>query len=550
LIAQTVKEYSNIQKEYLNDYLIKVLNLKKGVEDNFYNFFNLFFKDRENNFSKIFKSLEKNNIFNEENNIIEDRAKIFSYIKNLIKIISLALYDIRSIIEKLDVALKIKKDVFNYPPHFIYPESDIDEIKMKLGSRSYLTVNHSSLGKYTPIGIVRSMDLNQRFLGTVSLRDFCNLEEINLSSYFQVISIIDHHKTRLSTSTPSVTIVGDAQATNTLVGEIALLINDKYSMHQMSEKKVKEMLKLRSLKSSVYYRLLNKKNIIERKDEYYIHPQREYIEYLHFLYGILDDTDLLSKVTLRDVEVIVQLLNRMKSIFLKKDVEIISINDVRKDENYPKNLAKKILQNKDMYSLYKTVYAYREKEIINNIKNCITKNKTDIFSDVKEQNKCVRISQTKLFEKNINFFKQKANLLRKKFIEMATKINSQRLEYDLHMHMISTIKSASDVYKGLDLTYKHLDELWIWTSNTELANEHLKSFLTAFSKSDVVLENVKFVEFLSKDNEAYKQAFDESFLKVDQKVVSKNLNMAVIYYTAGSINSRKAMISPYLPNIE
>jgi hypothetical protein len=256
------------------------------------------------------------------------------------------------------------------------------------------------------------------------------------------------------------------------------------------------------------------------------------------------------KVTLRDVEVVVKLLNRMKSISLKKDVEIISLNDVRKDENYPKNLAKKILQNKDMYSLYKTVYAYREKEIINNIKNCITKNKIDIFSDVKEQNKCVRISQTKLFEKNINFFKQKANLLRKKFIEMASKINSQRSEIDLHMHMISTIKSASDVYKGLDLKYKHLDELWIWIADTELASEHLKSFLTAFSKSNVIEENLKLVEFLSKDNEMFKQAFDESFLKVDQKIFNQNLNMAVIYYTAGSINSRKAMISPYLPNIE
>jgi hypothetical protein len=89
-----------------------------------------------------------------------------------------------------------------------------------------------------------------------------------------------------------------------------------------------------------------------------------------------------------------------------------------------------------------------------------------------------------------------------------------------------------------------------WIADTELASEHLKSFLTAFSTSNVIVENVKSVEFLSEDNEFYKQAFDESFLKVDQKAALKNLNMVIIYYTAGSINSRKAMISPYLPNIE
>ncbi|NGX56174.1 MAG: hypothetical protein K1060chlam5_00411 [Candidatus Anoxychlamydiales bacterium] len=551
--CEPAQEYSEKQKLYLNDYLEKVIGVKKGLKATFEEFSQTLFNHKVlafQDFHKIFSILKKSKIFDKKGKIIENRPKIFSYLEDLIKNLTLALQSIRSYIEKLDIALKIKNKVFNYPPHFIYPDSDVEEIKMKLGSRSYLTVNLSHNNKHTPIGIVRSMDLNQRFLGTVSLRDFCNLDEIKLPSYFQVISIIDHHKTKLNTYTPSVTIIGDAQATNTLTAEIAININDKYSMHQMSVKKVKEMLKTKNLKSSVYFRLLNKKNIIERKDNFFIHPQREYIEYLHFLYGILDDTDLLMKVTTRDVEVVAKILNRMKSIALKKDVEIISLNNIKKDKNYSKNAANKILKNKDMYSLYKTVYVYREKEIIKEIKSCISNKPANIFSDVKEQNGCVRISQTKMFEKNIKYYKQKKNLLRKKWIEIATRINREKPELDLHMHMISTIKSASEVFKGLDLKYKHFDELWIWTADTELASEHLKSFLTSFSKSKELENNNLYVEFLGKNSEIFEKAFTESFLDIDKKILNKNLNMAVLYYNAGSINSRKAMISPYLPNIE
>ncbi len=54
-------------------------------------------------------------------------------------------------------------------------------------------------GKLIPLGVVHSHDLHQTILGTVTLRDFCNREETKIPSYFEVISVIDHHKSNLQT---------------------------------------------------------------------------------------------------------------------------------------------------------------------------------------------------------------------------------------------------------------------------------------------------------------------------------------------------------------
>ena len=117
------------------------------------------------------------------------------------------------------------------------------------------------------------------------------------------------------------------------------------------------------------------------------------------------------------------------------------------------------------------------------------------------------------------------------------------------MHMISTIRGATDVFEGKKIIYKHKDELWIWIPETEIAIEHLKSFLLSFSKSDRLIGNEVSCEFLGSNASTLEQIFQESFLDIPMKKVKKNMDMAVIYYNAGTINSRKAMISPYLPSI-
>ena len=51
---------------------------------------------------------------------------------------------------------------------------------------------------------------------------------------------------------------------------------------------------------------------------YFVHPYREYTDYFLCLWAILDDTDLLTKITDRDIFVINKLLERLQSLTFPK----------------------------------------------------------------------------------------------------------------------------------------------------------------------------------------------------------------------------------------
>jgi hypothetical protein len=120
---------------------------------------------------------------------------------------------------------------------------------------------------------------------------------------------------------------------------------------------------------------------------------------------------------------------------------------------------------------------------------------------------------------------------------------------DFHLHMVSTIAGAEDLFAGTVDKYPHQDEIWIWIPDVEQAIVHLKSFLTAFKASPAAVSNEWEVEFLGDNAAMLKECFEESFLRVPYHIVKKNLPIAVMRYKAGTINSRKAMISPYLPKL-
>lgn len=117
--------------------------------------------------------------------------------------------------------------------------------------------------------------------------------------------------------------------------------------------------------------------------------------------------------------------------------------------------------------------------------------------------------------------------------------------------MISTIAGAEDLYAGTEGNYKHQDELWIWIPFTEQSIEHLKVFLNAFRSSPQIQKNAISVEFFGEKAKEYEQIFTESFSEVPKKIITGKgmLPIAVLKYKAGLINSRKAMISPYLPKL-
>ncbi len=555
------KEFTDRQRKYVQDYLIKVLGVQKGLDSTLEGFAkgmkNLGLFDFQE-FVTLIESLHKSPLFDRSGFLVENRPRIFHFLEKIIGGLDKAIQSVRSFVERLDVALNIKTRVFGDLPQHVSYRADVDEIKSKMGDYPYLTVTMTDKdGKLIPLGIVNAHDLHKPLLGTVTLRDFCNREETKIPSYFEVISVIDHHKSNLQTSSTPLVFITDSQSSNVICAELAFKVNDRFSTGGMGREKIeKQIVSLsKDLSESENKRrmkhLLQRQLASEEKNSFFIDPTRECVEYLHFLYGILDDTDLLTKVSQRDVECVVQLVNRLKSLMLQKEVEVIALDDIPRDKEFVRKAATRIVQNSDVYSLYRKIYLAKEDAIEENMLLCAKRQPSTLFIDTKEQNGCARVGQTKMFSRNYSTFAKHVEPLRKCWYDNALDFYRERKEVDLHLQMISTVAGAEDLFAGTEGEYKHKDELWIWIPFTEQSIEHLKVFLNAFRSSPQVQKDGLSAEFFGDSAKDYEQIFTESFLSVPKKVISgkKALPIAILKYKAGLVNSRKAMISPYLPKL-
>jgi len=558
--CQPASEFTEKQQRYMEGYLRKVLNVEKGMEATFAEFAeamkNLGLTDFASSLDHI-KGLEKSNLFGKQGNLIEDRPKIFHHLEEIIAQLDRAIQSVRLYTERFKVALDIKTNVFGYLPQVVSFRADIDELRSKMGNYHYLTVTSADEeGRMIPLGVVRSRDLHQPILGTVTLRDFCNRDETKIPSYFEVISVIDHHKCSLVTQGAPVVHISDAQSSNTMVAELAFAINDRYSTGGMEKKEIEAGIKKvqkdlsKPENNRIMRRLLSR--LQASQNPYSVDPLREFIEYLHFLYAILDDTDLLTKVTRRDVVVVASILNRLKSLMDGEEVEIISFDDLKQDETFVHRAATRILKHRDMYSLYRKIYIAKEQLVEENLSLCAKGKESSIFVDTKLQNGCARVGQTKMFANNFAAFETHADALRKMWIQESKSFFAGRREYDLYMQMISTVAGAEDLYTGSDAQYNHTDELWVWIPMTEQSIEHLKTFLNEFRVSGQITERESEIEVEFRGSGASELAkiFAESFPLNPHQIVEKKGkedSLAIVRFPAGIINSRKAMISPYLP---
>ena len=561
--AEPIKEFTEKQRDDLNSSLIKVLHIPKGLESTFEEFAHcmrdLGLSEFEA-FINLIESLQTSALFDSKGRLQENRPTLFKHLEKIIKELNLAIASMRKYVDSIDVGFNIKTKVFGYLPQMISYRAEIEELRRKMDGYPYLTVTFPDKdGGSIPLGIVQSAELYKTYLGTVTLRDFCNREEMKIPSYLEVISVIDHHKSSLITTLPPVAYIGDAQSCNVIVAELAFKINDQFSTGGMDLNDIQDQIKevhqdlAMPSQKRILQRLLQRLLIAERKEGYFIDPIREFIEYIHFLHAIFDDTDLLSKLSTRDVLCVASLINRIKSLLLRKEVEIISFDDLPRDEAFAERGATRILQHPDVYSLYRRIYISKEKAVEESIKLCAQGKPSTIFSDTKEQNKCAHISQTKMFSPNFKLFTKHLESLRAHWYQEALESYQEQPEIDLYIHMISTIHSAEDLYAGTKGKYEHKDELWFWIPSTEEGIEHLKNFLDAFSTASVVVSGHKEmeVEFLGENAEELEEIFEESFLPIPRMKTKqksgKSLPLAILHFKAGSINSRKAMVSPYLP---
>jgi len=550
------QEFTVRQAELVEDYLLKVLGVKQGLKCTFAEFAKAMARLSVFDFQEFISLIDAESVFDKKGKLIENRTLLFGYLAKVIGALENAIYSVRRYVDKLDVALQVKSKVFGLMPHHVNYRADLEEIRAKIDGFPYLTVTASDKeGKPFPIGVIHATDLFKTSLGTVTVRDFSNREETKIPPYLDVISIIDHHKTQLSTLQPPVAWITDSQSSNTMVAELSFKITDLYSTGGMTlgkiEQQIKEVQKNLHSPSNkrILQRLLQKYLVAGRKEPYFVSVQREIIEYFHFIYAILDDTDLLTKISVRDIECVAELINRLKSLTTGKEVEVIDFDDIRRDEHFKKNAAKRVLQNDDMYSLYRNIYLSKGKTIEENLRLAAEGKPSHAFADTKEQNGCCRVGQTKLLGKIFPAFEKYSKRIRQQWLSQSKLAHEKKPDIDLHLHMISTIPGAEELYAGKLEKYSHKDELWIWIPSTETAVEHLKNFLSSFRSSPQVVDSPMEVEFLGENAKELKRIFEESFKPVPFKIVKEALPIAVLKFKAGMINSRKALISPYLPRL-
>lgn len=559
--AAPARDFNEKQKKLLDDFFFKVLDNKFGFQGTFGDLNkaldHLSLRGMLSLQRKV-EDLPASPIFDSAGSLKENRPEIFNYLKELIRHLDEAIFEARVYVERLDVVCSIKQKVLGRSSTYLTLSSDVDEIREKMENHDFLTVvTHDGDNVLFPLGVVRAKDLRENGLGTVSWRDFSNFEEVRMAPYLEVISVVDHHKSALKTPSVSTMIVGDAQSCNVIIAEQTFLLNDRYSLGGMNKEQIEKQIQEISTSPTtlngtrILQRLLQRRIASEASSSYFIHPSREFSEYLFFLHAILDDTDLLSKVSFRDLACVVQLLNRLKSLSNAREVEVISLDDIPVDSKYLKAAAQRILQQPDMYSLYSKIYELREAEIESDLAAFLQNKTENLFIDTKEQNGCARIGQVKLFSSNIPFFLQHAGEIRKKWAEKAALVNKEKPEIDLCLQMISTIASAAEMYKNQRDAYSHQDELWFWIPLARQGYLHLTDFLAGFQQAIKDFQDTLSLEFIGATTPELIKIFDFYFPNTPKKHSSPQENnlVTILRFKPGSLNSRKAMISPYLPRL-
>ena len=389
--AQMVVALPDSKRRYLDDFVKKICKTEAGLKSSFSSFIanvNDFIKIGILCDDKILQLCAIHKLMKEDI-LTEDRKIIFHFINDITAKWYNKQQEFQQFLEKFRTAIAIKEEVFGNSPQKISPRCDVSEMLSKIAGYHHLTVVDDD---GFPLGIVHASDIKGKILGTATLRDFCNSDEIGVPEYVELVSVIDHHSATLRSNNPPVITSSDAQSSNTMLAELSFKINDKYSTRGLDKATIDEAISHEKNPFILTNLWRYKGALANCSNSFFIAKEREILEYLHFLYAILDDTDLLSKVSKRDVDVVVELLNRLKTLVCKMETLVIQTKDLN-----AKEFSLELLRNEDLYSIYKKVYDFRKTMVDQQIEDCKNGKNLDLYADTKQLYRCCRVGQTKLF---------------------------------------------------------------------------------------------------------------------------------------------------------
>ena len=550
-------EFTSVHRRSLDKFLKEVIEVKNGYSSSYEELITALgenFGFRE--LKEELVSLVKKPFFNSEGFVIDDREKIFGELEKVITAQKESYKKLLRKFDTLEIALKIKQKVLEYDPNYISHLSELEQIQKQVGDYTHLTVNYKEGEFLFPLGVVHAMDLNRKFLATASWNDFSNPTETDSRAEIEIISYIDHHKSEVRTNKPAMGIVMDAQSSNSIYANLLMEINDQYATAEMTLEQIEQAIQTVSQELQypsqlrILSRLLKYKDayLQNQKNPYYISKDREILEYMQCLFAILDDTDLLTKVSAYDVETMKDLINRLKSLMLAKVVEVVNFDDLEKnDPQFVKKAAKKLLQTQDLYSLYSIIYKAKEEAIEEMIYETIQGVDTPFFQDTKFLSGYASVGQFKHFIRNAATVEKKSSELRKIWTRHAKHHHRENPDSRLFIFMVSTISSAEELFADNVQNPTYQDELWIWCpEGCAVSEAHLKRFLSGFTQSAVMEHEDLEIHFYGKAEElerACETVLIRPYKVVRHKAESPSL---VLKVPQKKVVSRKAQIAPYL----
>lgn len=512
-------------KRLVDDYLRCVLELADGMNSTYRELLiqlDRRFESRFENFLAECQALLAASFYDGAGLMMADRAHATCALERVVHALEVALETVRGATDQLSHLMKIKEIVLKTPHAFVTLKSDVDEMRSKIDHFDHLTVVvQERADKFFPIGVVHADDLHQPVLGTATFRDFSNPEETKMASYIEAISIVDHHKMHIQTTTAPTLLIGDVQSSNTLVAEQALKVNSQYGGKECS------------------------------KDfGYFVDTRRELSEYFSYIYGILDDTDLLTKASRRDVICMKDLLDRIHMLINGKKSSV-SFEGIPNDLTFAKKAAKVLVGTQDLHSIYESVYTFREGEVERALLAASRHETSTLFADTKEQNGCCRVGQTKLFLSNLQTFQKNKEQILQLWQKSAEAIFTARPHIDFFLHMLSTVPAETEVFSGKEISWTHKDEIWMWVPEGGVPEQHLIGFLNRFRVSPALKSFSMDVELRGSLTESRSRLFAQNFSKA--KTIVKHggagPSLAILTFPAGALTSRKSQVSPFLPKV-
>ncbi|MCH2174712.1 MAG: hypothetical protein MK193_03170 [Lentisphaeria bacterium] len=569
LLALDTYKLTPEESHMLDVYMKEVLMIGDGVNvsmDNFLQRMDEMTSSRFNRFKLTIEKFKNKDVYDNDSYLDMDVPEVFTIFHKAYEILTESIESVVRYLDRLDIAMNIKQIVLGHQPHYVTQRAEIAEVRRMMVGYRHLTVCFEGQdGRLTPLGVIHREDIDNPTQGTVSVRDFCNPNEINISGSLDIISVLDHHMTEISTTQAISINVADVQSSNTLMALKAFEMHDSFSTRNQNEDSIKKQLKKIQAEepTSQNLRLIEKLIVKQRalmniEKGYYVHPDRELQEYLCYLNAIIDDTDLLAKVCWRDLQVAAELINRIKSIMLGKEVEVVDVFDLGPDRREIIKAQVKILQNEDMYSFYKKIYEQKEGLVIESIQNVsqTTPKLSSIFADIKLQNTFNSVSQFKVFPNSWPIIETHRNDIMLSWQELSKDISNRNSNVDVFVQMFSTIPGAYEAYNQEKDLGDLEDQIWICVdTDREESVSHLRQLLTNF-RSHPKLQQAG-VHYCLQGQPGKKLNFTHNILKdftpkgqvnvVENQEI--NIPIIIVHFQAGVMNSRKSDVTPYLPKL-